>query len=249
MAGDGAELLFAGTRSTRYAEITNWRVRGGPATAFWQPGARDTAVIAAGTAVVDAPGQQAGALRVAARAGGATPVLKVTAGRLEIGGALTIGDRRGAGRGGRVELAGGTLDVARLEKAQPAGVFAFSGGTLHADTVAFDLVDDGGVIAPGRGARLGRTRMAANLIINRGGLAIGVAGRASDSVDVAGRARLGGALDVVARDGFAPRPGDAWTILRAGRGVVGRFSRVTPGYTVTVVGDRVVLTYGAPRRS
>ena len=243
-----AELLFEGTRSTRYAEIFNWRVRGGPATAFWQPGARDTAVIAVGTAVVDAVGQRAGALRVAARAGGATSVLKVTAGRLEVAGALTIGARDRA-RGGRLELAGGTLDVVRLEKAQPAGRFAFTGGTLHADTVGFDLVDEGGVIAPGRRARLGRTRIDANLTINRGDLAIGVAARASDSVDVVGRARLGGGLEVVARDGFAPRPGDAWTILRARRGVVGRFTHVTPGYTVTVAGDRAVLIYGAPGRS
>ena len=76
-----------------------------------------------------------------------------------------------------------------------------------------------------------------------------MAARASDSVDVVGRARLGGGLEVVARDGFAPRPGDAWTILRARRGVVGRFTHVTPGYTVTVAGDRAVLIYGAPGRS
>jgi hypothetical protein len=45
------------------------------------------------------------------------------------------------------------------------------------------------------------------------------------------------------------RPGDAWTILRAGRGIVGRFVSVTPGYSVAVAGNRVVLTYGAPHRS
>ena len=64
-----AELLFEGTRSVRYAEIENWRVRGGPATAIWQPSAYDAAVIAHGTAIVDAAGQHAGTLRVATASG------------------------------------------------------------------------------------------------------------------------------------------------------------------------------------
>jgi len=245
-----AELIFDGRRGVRYAEIGNWRVRGGSATANWQPSRYDTAVIAGGTAVVDAAGQQAGRLRVAAAPGrAATPALAVTGGWLEVAGALTIGGGRSAGGGGRVALTGGALDVARLEREHGAGRFAFSGGTLRADVVAFDLVDEGGVIAPGRRTGVGRTRFTANLTIDRGALAIGVTGRGSDTVDVDGAARLGGALQVSARDGFAPRSGDAWTILRAHRGVTGRFTSVTSGYRVAVVGDRVVLTYGVPRRS
>jgi hypothetical protein len=213
-----AELIFEGTRSVRYAEIQNWRVRGAPATAVWQPSAYDTAVIARGTAVIDAAGQQAGTLRVAGT--------------------------------GRVNLAGGDLDVARLEKRGASARFAFTGGTLHADAVDFDLVDDGGVIAPGRGARAGRMTIAASLTINRGALAIGIGGRGgSDSIDVAGAARLGGALRIATRAGFTPKSGDSWTILRAGRGVVGAFSSVPRGYRVAVDGNRVVLTYGTPRRS
>ncbi|HEY7373604.1 MAG TPA: hypothetical protein VIF57_15695 [Polyangia bacterium] len=233
-----AELIFDGARGVRYAEIGNWRVRGAPATAIWQPSRYDSAVIAAGTAVVDAGGQSAGRVRVAAS-------LAVKAGELVVRGPLTIA------AGGRVALAGGVLDVTDLEKARPAARFAFDfrGGTLHADTVGFDLVDEGGVLAPGRGAGLGRTRIAANLSITRGALAIGVTGKGSDAVEVDGAARLGGALRVDARDGFTPRSGDAWTILRARRGVSGRFTSVTPGYRVAVVGDRVVLTYGIPRRS
>ena len=120
---------------------------------------------------------------------------------------------------------------------------------MHAGVVGFDLIDDGGVIAPGRGGRVGRTRIAANLVINRGAMEIGIAGRASDTVEVDGVARLGGALRVARRGGPAPRPGDAWTILRARRGVVGRFASVPPGYGIAVDGNRVVLTYGTPRRS
>jgi hypothetical protein len=231
-----AALIFDGARGVRYAEIGNWHVRGGPATAIWQPSRYDTAVIATGTAVVDAAGQSAGRLRVAAS-------LAVRAGELEVHGPLTIA------AGGRVALTGGVLGVTELEKDRPAARFAFTGGTLRADRVGFDLVDDGGVIAPGRGAGPGRIRIAANLAINRGALAIGVTGKGSDAVEVDGAARLGGALRVAARDGFAPRSGDAWTILRARRGVSGRFTSVTPGYRVAIVGDRVVLTYGVPRRS
>jgi hypothetical protein len=210
-----AELLFEETRSVRYAEIQNWRVRGGPATAIWQPSRYDTAVIARGTAVVDAAGQQAGTLRIAS----------------------TLAVRRG------------WLEVARLMKSRAAARFELTGGTLHAEAVDFDLTNDGGTLAPGRRARGGRMTIAANVTINRGTLAIGLAGKVGDAVDVAGVARLGGALKVTARDGFAPRQGDAWTIVRARRGVVGNFTSVTPGYRVTVAGDRVVLTYGAPRRS
>ena len=244
-----AQLMFRGTRSLRWAEIENWNVRGAPATAIWQPSVHDTAVIAAGTAIVDAVGQHAGTVQVAAPAGSAaTPALAVAGGWLEIARELDIGSARGGS--GRVELTGGVLDVTRLEKRHGAARFAFTGGTLHAGVVGFDLVDDGGVIAPGRrGGGIGRMRIAANLVINRGALAIGIAGRASDTVDVAGVARLGGALTVDTRDGFRPRPGDAWTILRAERGVVGRFTSVPRGYRVSVDGNRVVLTYGAPRRS
>ena len=194
-------------------------MRGAPATAIWQPGAHDTAVIAAGTAIVDAVGQHAGAVQVAAPAGSAaTPSLAVAGGWLEI--AAPAGHRRRArwqrrrraDRRRRSTWPGWRRDTA-------AARFAFTGGTLHAGAVGFDLVDDGGVIAPGRrGGGIGRMRIAANLVINRGALAIGIAGRASDTVDVAGVARLGGALTVDTRDGFRPRPGDAWTILRAAPG-------------------------------
>ena len=214
-----AQLMFRGTRSLRWAEIENWNVRGAPATAIWQPSVHDTAVIAAGTAIVDAVGQHAGVVQVAApeaqhgragrwrwpAAGSRSPAGWTSAAR--------------AAAAARVELTGGVLDVARMEKGHGAARFAFTGGTLHAGVVGFDLVDDGGVIAPGRrGGGIGRMRIAANLVINRGALAIGIAGRVHDTVDVAGVARLGGALTVDTRGGFRPRPGDAWTILRADAG-------------------------------
>ena len=141
--------------------------------------------------------------------------------------------------------------MARLEKTERGRrASSFTGGTLHADAVDFDLVDDGGVIAPGRAGAPGadddrgepddQPRRAGDRDRRRA---------ASDAVEVAGVARLGGALRITTRDGYAPRAGDSWTILSAGRGVRGSFTSVPRGYRVTVDGNRVVLTYGAPRRS
>ena len=65
---------------------------------------------------------------------------------------------------------------------------------------------------------------------------------------VAGSARLGGELRVKV-GGATPRPGDSWTILRAGRGITGRFARVPGGYAVSIAGDRLVLTYAPTRQS
>jgi Pectate lyase/Bacterial TSP3 repeat len=302
-----ASVLFRGTRSTRFAEIHNWTVdphadaspasarNGAPAAAPWQPNRYDVAQIRTGTAVVDAVGQHAGTLQVAAaHAGVAT--LNITGGWLEVADRLEIGawsptlagaraawpDTRpgrtrvaGAGvtnqtggtlfvgraivmggpaDGGRaappatLRLSGGRLVTPALLRAGAGGRFDFTGGTLQAGRVGFDLVDQGGTIAPGPAAagKTGRTDVLSNLIINQGTLAIDVQPSAADLVSVTGRARLGGALEMKPIAGYAPRPGDSWTILVAAGGVTGTFARVTPGYSVRVVGDRVVVTFGAP---
>ena len=84
------------------------------------------------------------------------------------------------------------------------------------------------------------------MAIVRGALATDVAGPLADQVSVAGTAHLGGALAVHAAAGFVPRAGEHWTILTAGRGISGSFTSITPGYAVSVVGNRVVLTATAP---
>jgi hypothetical protein len=151
-------------------------------------------------------------------------------------------------RAGVLRLAGGTLETPALIKAGAGGdvdgAFAFTGGVLQAARVGFDLVDRGGAIAPGPG--IARTDVLADLAIVRGALVIDVAGPLADQVTVAGTAHLGGVLEVHAAAGFAPRPGDHWTILTAGRGVSGSFTSVTPGYAVSVAGNRVILTATAP---
>ena len=154
-----AELMFTGKRSVRYAEIDNWHVRGGPATAIWQPSAlrprRDRGRDGDRRRRRPARGDAAGRRRRRARARDRGAGVSAAAGSRSPG-ALRHRQRGGGRRGdARVALAGGVLDVARLDKPQASARFDFTGGTLHADAVGFDLVDDGGVIAPGRrgGAR------------------------------------------------------------------------------------------------
>jgi pectate lyase len=291
-----AQLLFKPRGNIRYAEITNWNVgaaasnTGSSTTAYWQPSKYDLALIQAGTAVVDAVGQHAGTLQVAAP--NAVATLNVVAGWIEIAGELDVGfngvgRRQGRqGRQGRIDgtrtgggrvtqtggvltakqavvigggharggshtvavhtLAGGALNTPLLVKGTAAGAkFAFTGGALHAGTVGFDLVDEGGVIAPGgSGTGTGHTEVRGDLAIKSGALEIDLDGPASDTVGVTGTARLGGALEVKLRDGFAPKPGDSWTILVAARGITGQFQSIPKGYAVRTVGKRLILSFG-----
>jgi hypothetical protein len=232
-----AALEFTGAKNRRYAEIHNWTIAPSPnhmgtrRTAYWQPSRYDVARIMAGTTVIDAVGQHARVLEVAS-SGSAT--LDVVDGWLDVEHSVTIG--------GRVNLRGGALRTGTLAKATRSGVFEFSGGTLSADAVRFDLVNDGGAIAPGRG--VGTTNVAGNVVVEHGTLAVDVARDRSDTLRASGTVRLGGALRIEPYGGYEPHDGDSWTIVVAGGGVTGRFQAVPPGYSVNVAGNRVIVTFG-----
>jgi hypothetical protein len=166
----------------------------------------------------------------------------LTGGRLVARREVVLG---GPGGGeGTLRMAGGTLRTERLRKGGPGGRFDFAGGKLHAAVVGFDLVSTGGALAPGDG--IGHTEILGDLGIEGGGaLEIDLDERASDTVGVRGRARLGGALRVEWRGRGAPRDGQSWTILVAGGGITGRFTSVPAGYGVRIDGDRLVLVFGA----
>jgi hypothetical protein len=185
----------------------------------------------AGTTVVDAVGQHARVLEVAASR---AATLEIVDGWLDVEHSVTIG--------GRVTLRGGALRTGLLTKATRTGVFELTGGTLSADAVRFDLTNDGGVIAPGRG--IGTTHVAGNLVIERGTYAVDVARDRSDTLRASGRVRLGGALRIEPFAAYTPNEGDSWTIAVAEGGVTGRFDAVPPGYSVNVVGKRVIVTFG-----
>ncbi|HMP06959.1 MAG TPA: hypothetical protein PJ982_11455 [Lacipirellulaceae bacterium] len=231
-----APIEFHGGHDNRYAQIFNWKTNDGGVTAgsYWQPSKYDQAVIRSGAVVVDSVGQHARVLQVAPQAGDSA-TLNVAAGWIEVQQVLDVG-AAGAGvvnhSGGSVivdmvalggapgasgvyNLSGsGTLVVNLLGKGAHGGEFHFTGGTLVADVVAFDLVNQGGVISPGGSP--GLTHIVGDLTQTAGSILIELAGTAAgqfDHVLVEGALHAGGALNVQLVDGFVPSAGDSFDIF------------------------------------
>jgi hypothetical protein len=227
-------LEFDGTG--RYADWGNWTRR-------WEPSRADDVHVNVGTATVDAVGQKAGTLRIGTTAA-ANGTLNISSGWLEVTDEVVIGADPAAAAA--LNLSGGELSTHKLSKS-PGGVFDFTGGTLHADEINFDLVNHGGTLSPGHS--IGQTHVAGDLTFAGGALAIELASPSlADTLVVDGDATLGGALDVSLLGGFTPAPGDNWQIISA-HGIFGGFSSVTAGYSVRRQGDRLVLLYGVPEPS
>ncbi len=245
----------------RYAQIANWGN-------LWQPSRFDTAQIIAGAVAVDAVGQQAKILQVAPNSGN-TAALSVTAGWLDVRQTLYVGVA-GAGtvnQSGAIvraatsvviggasvpsayNLSGGTLSTALLSKGNAGSSFNFTGGVLHATTVAFSLANNGGTIAPGSDATnqaitaasmkdasgavpttpslTGVTTIQGDLALNSGKLEIELASAASgqfDRVIVTGALTAGGVLDVNLLGSFVPVIGASFDILD--------FTSVTGAFTL-----------------
>jgi hypothetical protein len=230
-----AAIVFNGATNTRYAQITNWDVNADPArTHNWQPSKFDVAHLRTGTTVVDAVGQHAGMLAVAPTVGD-NATFNVTAGWLDVAAALNVG---AAGTGvvnhsaglvatksvtlggvgaasGTYNLSGtGALRVVTLAKGTTGGVFNFTGGTLVANTVAFDLVNNGGTIAPGSSP--GATHVQGDLTLNAGTIAIELAGTGGgefDEIQVDDHLTAGGTLSVTLLGSFIPVAGNTFDIL------------------------------------
>lgn len=231
----------------RYAEITGWSITRdapdeAPTTTHWQPSRFDRAVIASGAATVDAPGQRAGAVVLS---GDAT--LNVTDGWLQVtdeehgpgDGTVVIGD--GADAAATLNLSGGRLEAKRLARGA-SGVFNFTGGELSAQEIAFDLVNDGGVLE--LGASVGETTVAGDVTLNGGALAVEIASADQhDLLTVEGALELGGELIVSLAEGYAPADG-SWTIATASS-IAGGFESITPGFAVAHEGGGLVLSIAA----
>ena len=216
-----APIVFHGATNNRYAEITNWQTDDGGITAGspWQPTRFDEAQIHSGAVVVDAVGQHAGVLKIAAGAGD-NATLEITSGWLDVDEAVVIG--AAASATAALNLSGGVLSTPVLSRG-PGGSFNFIGGMLHADVVTFDLENQGGTLAPGHS--IGQARVMGELSLNSGTLEIELASAAaSDKLLIDGAAQLGGTLDVRLLDGFAPSSGDLFEILHADAGIFGEFA-------------------------
>ncbi|TWT98031.1 Pectate lyase [Botrimarina colliarenosi] len=226
-----APVVFDGASNNRYAQIQNWRVSGidlaiqgkGTQTTYsnWQPSRYDDTYLQ-GSAVVDAVGQHAGYLTIAAEAG-STAGLTVSDGWLRAHEAVLIG---GAGAASAtLALEGGTLYTPMLMKSAQ-GAFAFTGGELHADGVSFDLLVEGGTVAPGD--LTNQLIVDGDLTLQSGALAISISPtEGADAVAVTGQATLGGDL-LVALDGFTPAAAESFVVLVADT-ITGVFDNLSGG--------------------
>ena len=232
-------IVFNAATNGRYAQITNWDT-------LWQPSKFDTAVINQGTVTVDAVGQHAGNLILGTNSGG-DPTFDITSGWIKVedaphglsDGRTVIGDHVDATA--TLNLSGGMLRSVTLDK-NANSTFNFIGGVLSADTIGFDLENNGGTIAPG--TSIGTTAVLGNLNLNAGVLAIELASPTSaDLVTVTGTFNLGGDLNVSLLEGFTPS-GGSWVIANASN-FSGDFDSVTPGFAVSVEGSDLVLSVAA----
>jgi len=131
--------------------------------------------------------------------------------------------------GGTYSMQGGVLAAKQLTHGGGNWAFDFTGGTLHAQNVGFDLANDGGVLAPGMS--IGATDIQGGYRQNAGTLEIELASSPAagqfDTLAATGLADLGGTLNVLALGGFRPMEGDTYPIITAAGGVSGDFATFT----------------------
>jgi hypothetical protein len=190
------------------------------------------AVINTGNVTVDSVGQHAGTIQLGTGAGN-NAALSITGGWLKVedaavgpaNGEVVIGANAAATAA--LNLSGGKLTAKTLTKGA-GGSFNFTGGVLSAETVNFDLVNNGGTIAPGQSP--GLTQIMGDLTLNDGVLEIEIGGTAIgqfDRVEVHGVTTLGGTLKVELIDlntgVYEPQLGDTFGFLAAYGGGGGTF--------------------------
>jgi pectate lyase len=231
------DIVFTGGTNARYEQITNWSITGSSpgesaTTTHWQPSRFDVAAINSGSVTVDSVGQHAGTIRI-----GSGPsdnaILSISGGWLKVedeavgpgNGEVIIGANPTATAA--LNLSGGKLTAKTLSKGA-GGSFNFTGGVLSAQTVDFDLVNNGGTIAPGNSP--GLTHVTGDLTLNAGVLEIEIGGTGIgqfDRVEVDGVTTLGGTLKVELIDlgggEYVPQSGDQWGFLAAYGGGGGTF--------------------------
>jgi hypothetical protein len=198
-------IIFNGNTNNRYALIHNWQVNGEPVnisglgtvttSSPWQPSKHDTAIISNSTVVGDSVGQHAGILRLAPDAAN-NATLNITNGWLKVADTLEIATAGTAA----ANLSGGRLYVSNLVIGAGSGLFNFTGGTLSADVVGFDLVNQGGAIAPGSSP--GQTHVSGDLTLQAGSSLEFELGTQSDTIVVDGDLTLGGTLNITNLTGF-----------------------------------------------
>ncbi|HEY2762223.1 MAG TPA: PEP-CTERM sorting domain-containing protein [Pirellulales bacterium] len=230
-------IKFTGASGGNFANITNWHVgsidSGG---VYWQPSRFDEAQINSGTVVSNKVGMHAGVLKIAAGASD-TAQLNVSGGWLQVENQLMIGGTDTSSA--TLNLSAGDLTAPILSKGANS-TFNFTGGTLHAGIVTFDLTNQGGTIAPGYRTNavtignvatiagsmpyttlgpvalssIGATHVTGNLTLQSGAVQLELASASSyDQVAVDGLLSFGGALQVSLLNGFSPIANTKFNLL------------------------------------
>jgi hypothetical protein len=234
-------IIFTGATNNRYAQFSNWKSSDG-AGSNWQPGSLDVAIIDNATVVIDSVGQNAGSLILADQPM-STTMLNVNAGwidtiELVVGaeGTGVVNQTGGEVRSGYVQLgafgtgqgaynlSGGRLLTGSLAEGRGVGAsFQFTGGILSAEGIGFDLVNQGGIIAPGD--RIGGTYVDGNVTLSSSStLEIEIGGKMPGQYDqfvVDGFTELGGTLRVTLPDqgngSYMPQLGDDFIFFQGPR--------------------------------
>ena len=130
----------------------------------------------------------------------------------------------GGDAAGVFQLSGGALSVGTISNGEGGSAFDLVGGTLHADIIDFSLVNEAGVLSPGKS--IGKTAIHGDYTQSNGAsLRVelddmsGNPGTGWDIVEVDGLARLAGTIQLVVAGDFLPMPGDEFDILRASDGI------------------------------
>ncbi|TWU30177.1 beta strand repeat-containing protein [Bythopirellula polymerisocia] len=151
---------------------------------------------------------------------------------------------------GTINLSGGTLSATTIDHTN-GGDFNFTGGTLSVETFQGDLLNQGGMLAPGASA--GSTTIVGDYTQQTGAtLAIEIGGTAAvtefDFVSVSGDVLLDGLLELSLIDGFVPVAANTFTVLTAGT-LTGFFDNATPGARLDTAGGEgsflVNIDFGA----
>jgi len=156
---------------------------------------------------------------------------------IDPGGAVIIEEDTVLLGGEVVRLQGGTLQTRAISRFQGSGQFQWTSGVLHIGTFAGDLLNQGGVLAPGRSA--GSTTIMGNYTQQTGGkleieIGGGFPGSTFDTVDVTGTALLDGGLQLKLINGFLPNPSLTLKVLSA-TSLSGVFTNVANGQRLTTV--------------
>lgn len=232
-----AAITFTGASGGNFANITNWKAGSiDSAGVNWQPTRFDEAQINSGIVVSNKVGMHAGVLKIATGASD-TATLNISGGWLQVENQLVIGGTDTSV--GTVNLSGGDLTAPILSKGASSN-FSFTGGALHAGIVTFDLVNQGGTLAPGYRTNavtigsiqtvagsstfttlgpvalssIGATHVMGNLTLQSGAVQLELASTSSyDQVAVDGNLSFGGALQVSLLNSFAPQAGNQFALF------------------------------------